>query len=81
MVALMVDEDLRLIVETAEGGGVENAVPITRVRLADGAGAFGKSAASSLTKIRSIGRKNGPASGHLGKRRFVPIPISTWPTD
>ena len=72
MVALVIDEDLRLIVQPAKGGGMEDAVAVAPIGRAGRARGLIVEPATASARIGGIGRKR-------GKRRAPRAPFSLHP--
>jgi len=66
MIALVIDEDLGLVVEAAERGRMEDAVTVARIGRAGRAGRLGNEPAAAFPLVDGVG----------GKRPFLRRPAS-----
>ena len=70
-VALVIEEDLRLVDQAAKRGGVNDAVTVALERRAGRRGCFGMAATAGLGRIRRVGGQN-----HANRNVYSPIPAS-----
>ena len=66
MIALVIDEDLGLVVQAAKRGRMQDAVAVARVRTANGIWRLGKPPSAAIADI--LGKRRKPAIGRLGSK-------------
>src|SRR3984893_13601675 len=76
VVALVIDEDLRLVLEAPKGGGVDDPVAVTLIGRAETAVRLGMKAPPALLRFAGIGGERDGRCHCSGKLRVVTAPCN-----